>query len=75
MWYVASPGGPLPSLFKLWPRGQKWPNSGGHIFYIGLYCEKHEKGFLSETRPDLDQVYLNYAQEVKNGPAPGITRF
>ena len=47
--YVASSGGPLPSLFKLCPWGQKWPRSGGHIFYVGLYSEKHEKIFLSET--------------------------
>ena len=33
IWYVASPSGPLPSLFKLCPMGQKWPCSGGHIFY------------------------------------------
>ena len=25
------------------------PPPGGHMFYIGLYREKHEKIFLSET--------------------------
>ena len=43
---VASPSGPLPSLFKLC---QKWPHPGGHIFYIDLYKENHEKIVLSET--------------------------
>ena len=33
-WYVASPSGPLPSLFKLCSLGQKWPRPRGHI---GLY--------------------------------------
>ena len=37
IWYVASPSGPLPSLFKLWPR------PGGQMFYIGLYREKVKK--------------------------------
>ena len=26
--YIASPSGPLPSLFKLYPWGQKWPTQG-----------------------------------------------
>ena len=37
IWYVASSSRPLPSLFKLWPRGQKWLHPMGHIFYIYLY--------------------------------------
>ena len=28
IWYVASPSGPTPSLFKLYPWGQKWPCPG-----------------------------------------------
>ena len=47
--YVASPSRPLPSLFKLCPWGQKWLRLGGHMFYIGLYREKHEKISFSET--------------------------
>ena len=39
IWYVASTSGPLSSLFKLYPWGQKWSRPGGHIFYIGLYRE------------------------------------
>ena len=34
IWYLALPSGPLPSLFKLQPWGQKWPRPGGHMFYI-----------------------------------------
>ena len=49
IWYEASPSEPLPSLFKLYPWGQKRPHPRGHMFYIGLYREKHEKKFLSET--------------------------
>ena len=37
IWYVASLSVPLPSLFKLCPWGQKWPNPGGHMFYIALF--------------------------------------
>ena len=49
IYYVALPSGPLQSLFKLSPWGQKWPCLGGHMLYIGLYGEKHEKIFLSVT--------------------------
>ena len=57
IWYKASSGEPLPSLFKLDPWGQKWPHPGCHMLYIGLNREKHEKIFLSETiRPRA--IYL-----------------
>ena len=58
--YVASSSGPLPSLFKLNPWGQKWPHPGGHMFYIGLYSENHEKIFLSHSlKPyGLESWYL-----------------
>ena len=46
---IVASSGPLPSLFKLCHRGQKWPYPGGHMFYIDLYRENHEKIFLSET--------------------------
>ena len=58
------------------------------MFNIGLYSEKHEKIFLSETiRPrvlifgisfhlvDLYQVCSEYAPAAKNGPALGVTCF
>ena len=44
IWYVASPSGPLPSLFKWCPWGQNWPHPGGHKF------EHRNKIFFSETR-------------------------
>ena len=31
------------------PWAKKRPSPGGHMFYIVLYREKHEKIFLSET--------------------------
>ena len=37
IWSIASPSGPLPSLFKLCPWGQKWPRPGSHMLYIGLH--------------------------------------
>ena len=37
------PSGPLPSLFKLCPWGQKWAHPWGHMFYIGLYRENMKK--------------------------------
>ena len=60
----------------------------GHMFYIGLYREKHEKIFLSETTRfralifgmlhhlvDFYQVCPNYAPGAKSGPASGVTCF
>ena len=49
IWYVVSPGRPLPILFKSCPWGKKGPHLESHIFYIGLYGEKHEQIFLSDT--------------------------
>ena len=64
--------------------GPKMARPGGHMFYIGLYRDKHETIFLSETiRPralifsmyhnlvNLHQVCSNYAPGAKNGPALG----
>ena len=58
------------------------------MFYIGLYREKHEIFFLSETtKPkalrfgmrhhlvDLYQVWSNYIPAAKNGPALRVTCF
>ena len=30
---------------------------GGHMFYIGLYREKHEKTFLSETKRPRAMIF------------------
>ena len=51
IWYVASHSGPLPSLFKLFYWGQRWPCARGHMFYMFyvLCREKHGKTILSET--------------------------
>ena len=43
IWYEASSSRLLPSLFKLYSWGQKWPRPGGHMFYIGLYRENVKK--------------------------------
>ena len=58
----------------------------GQMFYVGLYREKHEKIFLSETTMlralifgtcmkhhlvNLYQVCSNYIPGAKNGPPPG----
>ena len=43
IWYIASPSGPLPRLFKLLPWGQKWLHPGADIFYIDLYRENLQK--------------------------------
>ena len=58
----------------------------GHMFNMGLYRERHEKIFLSETiRPrvlifgmkhhlvDLYQLCSNYAPWANNGPTLGVT--
>ena len=47
IWYVASPSGPLPSLFKFCPLGQKLLHPRDHMFYIGLYRENMGKKILS----------------------------
>ena len=56
-WYDASPSEPLPSLFKLYPRGQNRHSPWGHMFYMDLYREKHEKVFLSETIWPRDLIF------------------
>ena len=84
IWYVASPNGALPSLFKLWPLGPKWPRSRAYQFFI----VKSLKIFFSETvRPralifgmlhhqmELNQVCSNYDPRVQNGPTLGLISF
>ena len=39
IWYVASPWGPLPSLFITCPWGQNWSRPGGHKLNIGTQNE------------------------------------
>ena len=70
------------------PQGPKIAPPLGHMFYIGIYREKHETIFLSEiTMPralifgmkhdlvNLYQVCSNYISGAKNGPTPGATCF
>ena len=42
-WYLASPSEPLPSFFSNYIPAEKMTSPGVHMFYIGLYSEKHEK--------------------------------
>ena len=49
IWYVELPGGPLPAFVQIMPLGPKMSPPWGHTIYIGLFSEKHEKIFLSET--------------------------
>ena len=44
LWYVSSPSGPLPSLFKLYPWGQKM--AGVTYFTTSLYWGKMKKKIL-----------------------------
>ena len=70
------------------PLGPKMPHPRGHMFYIGLCRENHEKIILSETtRPrallfgmkhhlvNLYQVCSNYIPGAKNCPDPRVTCF
>ena len=43
IWYVASPGGPLPSLLKLGSCGQKWPYPGVNGLQSFMYSENMKK--------------------------------
>ena len=52
VWYVLSPNGPLPILFKLRPPGQKWPYPGAYKFFI-------EKS-LKSSFPKPQSVDLSY---------------
>ena len=68
IWYVASPSGPLPSLFKLYPWGQKWPCPGCQMFYIGLYRENTETSFLKPEGLAIEIWYL----ASPSGPLPSL---
>ena len=78
----------LVSVYQLCSNYIPWAKNGpaprGHMFYIGLYREKHGKIFLSETirlralifgmkhhLVDLYHVCSNYAPGAKNGTSPG----
>ena len=66
------------------PLGPKmgWPQ-GGHMFFIGLYREKHEKYYCLkpqglDLKPhliNLYQVCSNYTPRAKNGPVQEVTCF
>ena len=55
----------------------------GHMFYIGLYREKHEKILFKTTRPralisDVKHHLVNLSQVCSNYipvPVPGVTLF
>ena len=53
IWYVASHSGPLPSLFKYYPWGQKWPCPRGHMFNTGLYWENMKKSSMKPQGLEL----------------------
>ena len=67
--------------------GAKNGSARGHMFYISLYREQHEKNLSEAIRPralifgmyyhlvDLYQVCSNYSPGAKTGPAPGVTCF
>ena len=68
--------------------GVKMAPPRGNMIYIGLYREKDETIFLSETTMSramifgmkhhlviLYQVWSNYISGAKNGPTPGVTCF
>ena len=57
IWYVASPSGPLPSLFKLYPLGQKCPRTRGHMSYIGLFRQNMKKSSCLKPK-GLEPLYL-----------------
>ena len=71
-------------MFFYGATGTKYCHPGDHMFYIGLYKEKHEKIFLSETTGpralSLDIWYVaspsgrsNYGPGAKIGPVAGVT--
>ena len=74
MWYVASPSGPLPSLFKIFLWGQKWSRPRGHVFYIGLCGENMKKSFCLKPK-GLEPLYVvcsitstKFVQIISHGP-------
>ena len=87
--YVAIPCEPLPSLFQLYTRGQKWPLPRVTCFtqaYIGRNMK--QTIFLSETTMpralifgmkhhlvNLYQVCSNYISGAKNFLPQGVTCF
>ena len=83
IWYVASPKGCLPRLFKLCPPGPKRPRPRDYQFFI----EKSLKIFSDTVRPraqifcmmhhlmDVYQDCSNYDPQAKNGPAKRLISF
>ena len=69
IWYIASSSGPLPSLFKLCPWGQK--------IGIGLYRDgvnRSKSTFSEQGNHEFSNMVAN-TPGAKNGPVPGVTCF
>ena len=67
IWYVASPCGPLPSLFIQCPWGKKWPLPRGHKLEH-RNNEAHPQNFSSSK---LDGVEIWYVASTC-GPLPSL---
>ena len=60
IWYEASPSKPLPTSTKFVTiifLGPKIVMPRGHMFYIDLYREKHEKIFLLKTTRPVALIF------------------
>ena len=57
IWFVASPGGPQPSLFKLCPWGQKWPAPWVTCFTEAYIGKKWKKKYCLQPQ-GLEPWYL-----------------
>ena len=49
IWFVASPSGPLPSLFKSYPWGWKWPAPGSNVLQRLIYRENVKKSSCQKS--------------------------
>ena len=57
IWYIASPSGPVPSLFIWCPWGQNWPSPGGHKLE-NRNKEAHLQNFFSLKLDGVEIWYL-----------------
>ena len=57
IWYLASPSGPLPSLFRLYPWAKNGPALGADVLHR-LILGKREKIFLSETIRPIVLIFV-----------------
>ena len=69
IWYVALPSGPLPSLFKWWPQGPKWPWAGG----LGFETRKILKNLLLQNC--LAQMLEIWYVALPSGPLPSLFKW